>query len=151
MRDELARGNYRVVSDAMVSLLEETLTAGQQAIILLNRRGFATFVMCRKCGYVVKCDTCDVPMVYHKQSDHLQCHYCEASKPIPTVCPACGSKYIKFFGTGTEKVEEQLGELFPSSRVVRLDQDTASRTYSGEQILERFRRHEYDILLGTRW
>lgn len=149
MRDELARGNYRVVSDAMISLLEETLAAGQQAIILLNRRGFATFVMCRKCGYVVKCDTCDVPMVYHKQSDHLQCHYCEASKPIPTVCPACGSKYIKFFGTGTEKVEEQLGELFPSSRVVRLDQDTASRKHSGEQILERFRRHEYDILLGT--
>lgn len=149
MRDELARGNYRVLSDAMVSLLEETLAARQQAIILLNRRGFATFVMCRKCGYVVKCDICDVPMVYHKQSDHLQCHYCEASKPIPTVCPACGSKYIKFFGTGTEKVEEQLGELFPSSRVVRLDQDTASRKHSGEQILERFRKHEYDILLGT--
>ena len=149
MRDELARGNYRVVSDCLLNLLEETLAARQQAIILLNRRGFSTFVMCRKCGYVVKCDTCDVPMVYHKQSDHLQCHYCEASKPIPTVCPACGSKYIKFFGTGTEKVEEQLGELFPSSRVVRLDQDTASRKHSGEQILERFRKHEYDILLGT--
>lgn len=149
MRDELARGNYRVISDAMAALLEETLAAGQQAIILLNRRGFSTFVMCRKCGYVVKCDTCDVPMVYHKQSDHLQCHYCEASKPIPTVCPSCGSRYIKFFGTGTEKVEEQLKELFPASRIVRLDQDTASRKYSGERILEQFRRHEYDILLGT--
>lgn len=149
MRDELARGNYRVISDAMAALLEETLNAKQQAIILLNRRGFSTFVMCRKCGYVVKCDTCDVPMVYHKQSQHLQCHYCEATKPIPTVCPSCGSKYIKFFGTGTEKVEEQLKELFPSSRIVRLDQDTTSRKYSGERILEQFRRHEYDILLGT--
>lgn len=149
MRDELARGNYRVISDAMAALLEETLQAKQQAIILLNRRGFSTFVMCRKCGYVVKCDTCDVPMVYHKQSQHLQCHYCEATKPIPTVCPSCGSKYIKFFGTGTEKVEEQLKELFPSSRIVRLDQDTTSRKYSGERILEQFRRHEYDILLGT--
>ena len=149
MRDELARGNYRVVSDALLALLEKTLAARQQAIILLNRRGFSTFVMCRKCGYVVKCDTCDVPMVYHKQASQLRCHYCEAEKPIPVVCPSCGSKYIKFFGTGTEKVEEQLHELLPTARIVRLDQDTTSRKNSGDHIIESFRRHEYDILLGT--
>ena len=149
MRDELARGNYGVLSDAMAALLASTLAARQQAIILLNRRGFSTFVMCRKCGYVVKCDTCDVPMVYHKQNDRLRCHYCDAEKSAPAVCPACGSKYIKFFGTGTEKVEEQLRETFPQARIVRLDQDTASRKNSGDHILERFRRHEYDILLGT--
>lgn len=149
MRDELARGNYRVLSDPLAALLAKTLAARQQAIILLNRRGFSTFVMCRKCGFVVKCDTCDVPMVYHKNANQLRCHYCDAEKPIPTVCPQCGSKYIKFFGTGTEKVEEQLQETFPSARVVRLDQDTTRRKNSGDQILEAFRRHEYDILLGT--
>ena len=149
MRDELARGNYRVVSDALLNLLEETMAAKQQAIILLNRRGFSTFVMCRKCGYVVKCDTCDVAMVYHRQAQHLRCHYCDAEKPIPTVCPACGSKYIKFFGSGTEKVEEQLRELLPTARIVRLDQDTTRRKHSGDRIIEAFRRREYDILLGT--
>ena len=149
MRDELARGNYRVVSDALLTLLEETLAARQQAIILLNRRGFSTFVMCRKCGYVVKCDTCDVAMVYHRQAAHLRCHYCDAEKPIPTVCPSCGSKYIKFFGSGTEKVEAQLHELLPAARIIRLDQDTTSRKHSGDRIIEAFRRHEYDILLGT--
>lgn len=149
MRDELARGNYRVISDAMLALLEKTLSAKQQAIILLNRRGFSTFVMCRKCGYVVKCNTCDVPMVYHKQASQLKCHYCDAEKPIPVTCPSCGSKYIKFFGTGTEKVEEQLHELLPAARIIRLDQDTTNRKNSGDHIIESFRRHEYDILLGT--
>ena len=112
MREELARGNYRVASDSLYDLLNETLAARQQAIILLNRRGYSTFIMCRKCGYVVKCDTCDVAMVYHRQSSHLKCHYCDAEKPVPTVCPSCGSKYIKFFGSGTEKVEQQLTNSF---------------------------------------
>ena len=130
-------------------MLKDTLAAKRQAIVLLNRRGFSTFVMCRKCGYVVKCKTCDVPMVYHKQSEHLRCHYCEAVADIPERCPQCGSKYIKFFGAGTERVEAEIRELFPQARVVRLDQDTTVRKNSGDAIIEAFRRHEYDILLGT--
>lgn len=149
MREELAMGNYHVLSDRLASLLAATLAARQQAIILLNRRGFSTFVMCRKCGFVVKCDTCDVPMVYHKNAGTLRCHYCDAEKEIPTLCPSCGSKYIKFFGTGTEKVEAELEETFPAAKVIRLDQDTTTRKYSGDRIIEAFRRHEYDILLGT--
>ena len=112
MREELARGNRRVISDAMTDLLQETLQQKQQAIILLNRRDFSTFVMCRKCGYVVKCDTCDVAMVHHKQQDRLRCHYCDAESRSLR-CPACGSKYIKFFRNGYGKVEEQLREQFP--------------------------------------
>lgn len=149
MRDELARGNYNILSAKLCDLLRETLRQKKQAIVLLNRRGFSTFVMCRKCGYVVKCDTCDVPMVYHKDSEHLRCHYCEAVKEAPAFCPACRSKYIKFFGAGTEKAEAQLRQTFPSARVIRLDQDTAMRKNSGDAIIEAFRRHDYDILLGT--
>lgn len=149
MREELALGNYGVLSDKLADLLAETLRAGKQAIVLLNRRGFSTFVMCRKCGYVVKCDTCDVPMVYHKAADGLRCHYCDAVKEVPALCPNCGSKYIKFFGAGTEKVEAKLKELFPAARIVRLDQDTTKRKNSADVIIEAFRQHEFDILLGT--
>lgn len=149
MREELARGNRSVISDALATLLDQTLACRQQAIILLNRRGFSTFVMCRKCGYVVKCKTCDVAMVYHKSQHNLRCHYCDTEIPVPVVCPSCGSKYIKFFGTGTEKVEEQLHDRYPQARIIRLDQDTTVRKNSGDKIIEAFRRHEYDILLGT--
>ena len=149
MRQELEMQNYGVLSEKLKTLLKDTLAAKRQAIVLLNRRGFSTFVMCRKCGYVVKCKTCDVPMVYHKQSEHLRCHYCEAVADIPERCPQCGSKYIKFFGAGTERVEAEIRELFPQARVVRLDQDTTVCKNSGDAIIEAFRRHEYDILLGT--
>jgi primosomal protein N' (replication factor Y) len=149
MREELAHGNKSVLSDSLTELLETTLQENHQAIILLNRRGFSTFIMCRKCGYVIKCKTCDVAMVYHKGQNNLRCHYCDAEAPVPEICPECGSKYIKFFGTGTEKVEEQLKRQFPQARIVRLDQDTTAHKSSGDHIIEAFRRHEYDILLGT--
>lgn len=149
MREELAHGNKSVLSDSLTELLETTLQEKHQAIILLNRRGFSTFIMCRKCGYVIKCKTCDVAMVYHKGQNNLRCHYCDAEAPVPEVCPECGSKYIKFFGTGTEKVEEQLKRQFPQARIIRLDQDTTARKSSGDHIIEAFRHHEYDILLGT--
>lgn len=149
MREEFQRGRYEVLSPTLVELVEHTLQAGNQTIILLNRRGFSTFVMCRSCGFVVKCNTCDVPMVYHKDQELLRCHYCEARREIPKTCPACGSPYIKFFGTGTEKAAAELHDIFPAARVIRLDQDTTRRKNGGDRIIEAFRRGDYDILLGT--
>lgn len=149
MREELDRGNRSVLSRSLQKAMDEALHKGQQGIILLNRRGFSTFVMCRKCGYTVMCDHCEVPMVYHKSAGRLKCHYCEAEKPIPTTCPSCGSRYIKYFGSGTEKAEAMIQDLFPNARVVRLDQDTTRKKEEGERILQAFKRGEYDILLGT--
>lgn len=149
MRSELDMGNYSVLSYTLMDKLKKALAAHEQAIILLNRRGFSTFVMCRKCGFVVMCQTCEVPMVYHKDNEVLRCHYCEATSPIPQCCPQCNSKYIKFFGSGTEKIEMELHELFPTARVMRLDQDTTVCKHQGENILAAFGRGEADILLGT--
>lgn len=149
MREELMHGNRSVLSDDLTELIDHCLEEKRQAIILLNRRGYATFVMCRKCGYVVKCDTCDVSMVYHKSDEMLRCHYCDAEKPVPKICPSCGSRYIKFFGSGTEKIEAVLREKFPLARIVRMDQDTTSKKNSGETIMIDFAAFRYDILLGT--
>ena len=99
-------GNYSVFSGAMSHLIRQTLTNKEQMIILLNRRGFSTFVMCRDCGEPIKCPHCDIAMVYHREGEELRCHYCEHHEPVPTVCPHCGSHKIKFFGSGTQKVEE---------------------------------------------
>ncbi len=149
MKEELFFGNYSVFSGALTNLVKEVLAMKKQMIILLNRRGYSTFVMCRDCGEVIKCPHCDVAMVYHQTDSQLRCHYCEYHQDIPRVCPHCGSKKIKFFGTGTQKVEEFLHESFPSARVARLDQDVTSRKGRGEDVLNAFGRGDFDILLGT--
>lgn len=107
----------------MSRLIQHTLDEHNQMIILLNRRGYNTFVMCRDCGETIMCPHCDVAMVYHQAGEELRCHYCEHHEPIPTVCPKCNSKRIKFFGSGTQKVEEELRRHFKSARIARLDQD----------------------------
>lgn len=149
MKEEMFLGNYSVFSEALSSLIKETLQRGEQIILLLNRRGHSTFVMCRDCGESIQCPHCDVAMVYHSQGEDLKCHYCDYKTPIPKECPKCHSRRIKFFGTGTQKVEDTLRTHFPMVKVARLDQDMAKEKGYTEKILDAFKGGEYHILLGT--
>ncbi|WP_313990998.1 primosomal protein N' [uncultured Selenomonas sp.] len=148
MREELRHGRRTIISAALRTLLTETVARGEQAIIMLNRRGYATFVMCRSCGAVMTCDMCGLPFVYHANRS-LVCHHCDQRPAVPETCPKCGSRYIKYFGAGTEKLEEELRQLLPQARVVRMDRDTTGRKLAHMEILSQFRGRAYDILLGT--
>jgi primosomal protein N' (replication factor Y) len=149
MREELQHGNRSVFSDELREALETTVKNGEQAIILLNRRGFSTFVMCRDCGESIQCPNCAVSLVYHAKQQMLVCHYCGHTEPVPTVCPKCGSKRIRFFGTGTEKAEAEIAALCEGVKPLRMDQDSTARKFSHEKILRAFRSQEYNVLLGT--
>lgn len=149
MKEEMLRGNYSVFSDAMMDLISSTLSSGNQMIMLLNRRGYSTFVLCRDCGETIMCPHCAVAMVYHQAGEELRCHYCEHHESIPTVCPTCHSKRIRYFGSGTQKVEEELHRYFKDARIARLDQDVTRYKDAAEAILRDFGDHKYDILLGT--
>jgi primosomal protein N' (replication factor Y) len=149
MREELHRGNRSVFSDQFRKALEKTVAEGNQAIILLNRRGFSTFVMCRDCGESIQCPNCAVSLVYHARQQMLVCHYCGHTEPVPVVCPKCGSRRIRFFGTGTEKAEAEVASLCEGIRPLRMDQDSTARKFSHEKILKAFRSGDYNVLLGT--
>ena len=149
MRSEFDRGNRSIFSARLASELQACLDRGQQAMLFINRRGHSTFVSCRKCGYVVKCDQCDVTMTYHQSEEQLRCHYCGKTLPPPKQCPNCGSVYIKYFGAGTQKVEAETWRLFPTARVGRMDIDTTQRKDAHQQILDAFRRGETNVLVGT--
>lgn len=149
MRQELRAGHRSIFSRSLLAELHATLDAGEQAIIFLNRRGTRTFVMCRDCGDVQACTRCDVPLTYHEHAELLICHHCNQRYPIPTVCPKCQSKRIKYFGSGTQRVEETIKEIAPRARLLRWDADTAAVKGSHEEILRRFAAHEADILVGT--
>lgn len=149
MRDELKKGNRSVLSLVLSEMLASTISRGEQAIVLLNRRGYATFVLCRECGYVMRCEHCSVSLVYHAAGKALRCHYCQRNNRIPDHCPACKSRYIRYFGSGTQKVEDELHKLLPDARILRMDQDTTSKKFSQERILADFSSGRYDILLGT--
>lgn len=149
MREELRQKRRSVISLPLQELLTETLERKEQAIILLNRRGYATFVMCRECGHIIKCKHCDISLVYHSIGNTLRCHYCQSVEHTPTTCPKCSSRYIRFFGTGTQKLEENLVTLFPGIRIIRMDQDTTGGKMAYDRILDGFAKGEYDVLLGT--
>ena len=149
MREELALGNKGIFSASLIHAMKECMAEGNQAILFLNRRGHSTFVSCRSCGYVVKCESCDVTMTYHINENKLKCHYCGREAENPTKCPACGSKFIKYFGAGTQKVEEEVKKLFPDKRVLRMDMDTTSGKDAHAGILSAFGRGDADILVGT--
>ncbi|WP_283678209.1 primosomal protein N' [Lentilactobacillus sp. Marseille-Q4993] len=129
--------------------VEERLTKHEQVILLLNRRGYASFLMCRDCGYVPKCPNCDISLTVHKSSHSLRCHYCGHEEPIPIKCPNCGGKRIRHFGYGSEQLEEQVNELFPEAKTLRMDVDTTRKKGSHERIIDEFGAHKADILLGT--
>ena len=148
MREELRSGRRTIISLALRELLTETLARHEQAIIMLNRRGYSTFIMCRSCGAVITCADCGLPLVYHANGA-LVCHHCDLRAAVPETCPKCGSRYIKYFGSGTEKLEEELGQLLPAARLVRMDRDTTGRKFAHTEILTQFRRRNFDILLGT--
>ncbi|MGB9722383.1 MAG: replication restart helicase PriA, partial [Chloroflexia bacterium] len=149
MREELRAGNTSIFSRSLQRALRETLEAGEQAILFLNRRGAATFVMCRDCGYVVRCPHCEVPYVYHADLGRLLCHRCGRKASVPASCPACRSLRIRHFGAGTERVEAEVLRLLPSARVLRWDRDVAEARGSYEEVLEAFARRKADVLVGT--
>ena len=149
MRREFERGNRSIFSARLSEELKDCLGRGRQAMLLINRRGHSSFVSCRKCGYVVKCASCDVSMTYHQAENVLRCHYCGAERAVPQKCPECGSPYIKFFGIGTEQVVEEVQRQFPEATVLRMDYDTTRKKDAHAKILEAFRQGEADILVGT--
>lgn len=149
MRAELRDGNAHMFSRLLHSALADTLARGEQAILFLNRRGQATFVFCRDCGAVTTCPRCDTPMTYHRQGEAMRCHHCGYIVDPPTRCPHCGGTRIKYFGAGTQQVEEELLKHFPQARSVRWDADTANKHDDHEAILARFVNHEADVMIGT--
>ncbi|WP_017437137.1 primosomal protein N' [Saccharococcus caldoxylosilyticus] len=149
MREELRSGNRSMFSRMLFEKLKERLHKGEQSVLFLNRRGYSTFVMCRDCGHVIRCPHCDISLTYHRAGQRLKCHYCGHEEPIMYRCPSCGSEHIRFFGTGTQKVEEELTKLLPEARVIRMDVDTTSRKGAHEQLLSKFGEGKADILLGT--
>lgn len=149
MRKEIKMGNKTIFSKELFLEMEKTLKEKKQIILFLNRRGYSTFVSCRECGYVLRCPNCGVSLTYHKNGNSCTCHYCGYTEPIPNVCPKCNSKYIRYFGSGTEKVEETVCELFEDASVARLDLDTMKKKGAVEKILKDFGDGKTNILTGT--
>jgi primosomal protein N' (replication factor Y) (superfamily II helicase) len=149
MRSELKAGNTSIFSRALEDALTETLERGEQAILYINRRGQATYVFCRDCGYVAKCRRCDNPLTYHRHGQALRCHHCGHQEPEPTICPECRSRRIRYFGAGTQQVEEAMHTLFPLARTLRWDADTATNAQEHELILGRFTERKADVMIGT--
>ena len=151
MRQELENGNRTVLSGVLRQALKDCVERGEQAMLLMNRRGYHSFVSCRACGSVIKCPQCDLSMTYHVGSgqNRLKCHYCGNEAPIPVKCPSCGSRYIKYFGAGTQKVEEEVGKLLPGIPLGRMDLDTTSGKDGHGKVLEAFRSGQTKVLIGT--
>ena len=149
MRAELRRGNHSMFSGLLQQKLEECIGAGRQAMLFINRRGYASSVNCRKCGETIRCSRCDVSMTYHSVDRTLRCHYCGEIRPMPALCPACQSPYIRPMGTGTQKVEEELNRRFPGAGVIRMDMDTTAGKNAHFELVDRFRARQAQILLGT--
>lgn len=147
LKEEI-KHNHKILSRILIEKIKDRLSKKEQIIILLNRRGYSTVITCHKCGYVDKCPHCDIPLTYHKNSNDMRCHYCGYSTRKITICPNCKSNDINEFGLGTQKLEEYLNQMF-DAKVLRMDLDTTSKKNGHEQIINAFKNHEYDILIGT--
>lgn len=149
LRQELADGNKSMISRRLKEELEINLKNKKQTLLFLNRRGYSTFVMCRDCGYTAKCKNCNISLTYHKFENKLKCHYCGFETRALTECPKCKSKNIKYFGTGTQKLEDEVKNLFPGISTIRMDIDTVTKKNSHEEILNKFKNENIDVLIGT--
>lgn len=149
LREELANGNKSMISEKLREEIQANLDNNQQTILFLNRRGFASFVMCKDCGETIKCDRCDITLTYHKYENKLKCHYCGNERAMVSECPSCHSKNITSLGAGTQKLEEEIQGLFPGVSTIRMDADTVSKKNSHEEILNKFKTENINILIGT--
>lgn len=149
LREELAKGNKTMISEKLKDYIEENIKNKRQTILFLNRRGFSTFVMCRDCGFTAKCKNCNITLTYHKNNNKLKCHYCGFETNNIIECPSCHSKNVRYFGAGTQKLEEEIRKIFPNIKTIRMDIDTVTKKNSHEQILEKFKNENIDILIGT--
>ncbi|GAA0707905.1 primosomal protein N' [Paraclostridium ghonii] len=149
MKEELMVGNKSIFSNKLKIEIESAINSGNQVMLFLNRRGYSNFVSCRKCGYVFACENCDISLTYHKKSNTGKCHYCGYEKEISKECPECKSKYVKPFGIGTQKIEEEIKSIFPNIKILRLDKDTTSKKGEFENILNDFKNKKADVLIGT--
>lgn len=149
MKKELSDGNSSDISRKLADRISETLSQNKQAIILLNRRGHNTYVSCNECGWVAACDNCSISLTYHSANKRLMCHYCNASQPVPKKCPECQSEFLRFSGSGTQKLQEELSTLFPDAKILRLDADSTLTRDSYSNNLTAFANGEYDVMIGT--
>jgi primosomal protein N' (replication factor Y) len=148
MLEEFKEGHTGDMSRRLMAAIDQRLKNHEQVILLINRRGFSNFVICRDCGHVIKCKNCDISLTYHKHAQHLKCHYCSHEEPVPNTCKNCGSEHLEFMGTGTQKIESSLQEAFPKANIYRMDTDTTTRKNAHEKLLHQF-QNKGDILIGT--
>ncbi|GBG94120.1 primosomal protein N' [Ligilactobacillus salitolerans] len=149
MQDELKRAPAVDISGPLLEAIKERIARNEQVVLMLNRRGYSSFIMCRECGFVLKCPNCDISLTMHMDSHSMKCHYCGHEEPIPNICPSCHSKKIRYYGTGTEKVQQELEKLLPDVSILRMDVDTTKRKGAHSRLLQKFGAKEANILLGT--
>ena len=149
LKKELAYGNKSMLSQSLYKSMKQNLENKYQTILFLNRRGYSTFIMCRECGYTMKCPNCNISLTYHSFQNRLKCHYCGHEENPVKICPSCGSDKIRYFGTGTQKLEEEIKKIFPEASTIRMDIDTVTKKNSHEEILNKFKNENIDVLIGT--